>query len=455
MTPDASHALPGLPGSDVLRPMSRASDDKFQSQFSYGSGVGDAPTTPAHTHTSSVSDNVDRGIELPEVKRLKLWAQKVATKFELKASQFLELSMLIDVGKTLQTGDLRLRIWQQATNYRVLNGIEEIKTDSANTKNAMETATAGLRSGFQLNVDQTMQILIVCKDMLVQAGRTKYKTLHVDVEERLRSRADLLGFLNVFNNPANERVLHAAIKKECSAVRNKFRTLLLDSTGQEEGKTRMTLEELTWTVLSKYKRGGVGSGSKAEYQLHFAFLRYYGRAHQYVVGRTVSDDSDLESGGEGATQASAKGSTNEPPAKRVRTVSNKAPPGRVKTGYDFWSIIDRVFSKDLDRLGKDMKNDKWREFFNSIVAQDQELYGKNIGSILPPLPSVYTESPATVSSAPRALPTPGNHSASRIAQPSVIRQSSVTNASPQPACGHRSEGLHAEDSNEDLLSENF
>ncbi|KIN92857.1 hypothetical protein M404DRAFT_655299 [Pisolithus tinctorius Marx 270] len=89
--------------------------------------------------------------------------------------------------------------------------------------------------------------------------------------------------------------------------------------------------------------------------------RYYGRAHQYVVGRTVSDDSDLESGGEGAAQASAKGSTNEPPAKRVRTVSNKAPPGRVKTGYDFWSIIDRVFSKDLDRLGKDMKNDKWRE----------------------------------------------------------------------------------------------
>ncbi|KAI6144992.1 hypothetical protein BKA82DRAFT_3982353, partial [Pisolithus tinctorius] len=118
-----------------------------------------------------------------------------------------------------------------------------------------------------------MQILIVCKDMLVQAGRTKYKTLHVDVEARpSASRADLLGFLNVFNNPANERVLRAAIKKECSAVRNKFRTLLLDSTGQEEGKTRMTLEELTWTVLSKYKRGGVGSGSKAEYQLHFAFL---------------------------------------------------------------------------------------------------------------------------------------------------------------------------------------
>ncbi|KAI6003458.1 hypothetical protein F5J12DRAFT_893642 [Pisolithus orientalis] len=134
ITPDASHVLPGLPGSDVLHPMSRASDDKFQSQFSYGSGVRDALTTPAHTHMSSMSDNVDRGIELLEVKWLKLWAQKVATKFELKASQFLELSMLIDVGKTLQTGDLHL----------VLNGIEEIKIDSANMKNAVEMATAGL-----------------------------------------------------------------------------------------------------------------------------------------------------------------------------------------------------------------------------------------------------------------------------------------------------------------------
>ncbi|KAI6028816.1 hypothetical protein F5J12DRAFT_780352 [Pisolithus orientalis] len=200
-------------------------------------------------------------------------------------------------------------------------------------------------------------------------------------------------------------------------------------TGQEEGKMHMMLEELTWMVLSKYKCGGVGSGSKAEYQLHFAFLHYYGRAHQYVVGRTVSNDSDLESGGEGATQASAKGSMNEPPAKHVRT--------------------------DLDWLGKDMKNNKWHEFFNLIITQDQELYGKNIGSILLPLPSMYTESPATVSSAPHALPTPGNHSTSRIAQLSVIRQSSETNTSPQPACSHCLEGLHAEDSNEDLLSKNF
>ncbi|KAI5983989.1 hypothetical protein F5J12DRAFT_899412 [Pisolithus orientalis] len=49
-----------------------------------------------------MSDNVDRGIKLPEVKQLKLWAQKVTTKFELKASQFLELSMLIDASATTE-----------------------------------------------------------------------------------------------------------------------------------------------------------------------------------------------------------------------------------------------------------------------------------------------------------------------------------------------------------------
>ncbi|KAI6144440.1 hypothetical protein BKA82DRAFT_4178130 [Pisolithus tinctorius] len=318
------------------------------------------------------------------VKDFKLWAQKVASKFELKAAQFLELSTFINVGRKLNATDLRLRIWQQATSYKILNGIEEIKVESANTKTAVQKVTSGLKGRFQLSTDQMMQVAITCKDMLVQAGRTKYKTLHVDVEDRLKSCADTLGFQNVFGNPVHEQVLRTMIKKECSGIRSKFHTLILESTGvSDSGKGHISLKEFTWTVLNKYKRGGVGTGSKVEHQLHFAYLCFYRRWHQYVVGPGA--ESGAESGEE-------TGSPSKPPAKRAKSMSHKAPPGRVKTGRDFWSAMDHLFIKDIEQYGKDMKNEHWREFFNSIVINDQESYGKNAGMILPALPSIYMES---------------------------------------------------------------
>ncbi|KAI5980993.1 hypothetical protein EDD15DRAFT_2380600 [Pisolithus albus] len=458
MMPEMSRTS-DIPGSDVSRPASGpfhedewqhtpAPDDESQGElhnFPYESSIREAPVTPGYTPEHSEGDHIAR---------LKLWAEKVTTRFELKASQFSDLSMFIELGRNLDTGDLRMRIWQLATNYKLLNGMEEIKAHTVNTKNAVETATAGIRSGFQLSTDQMSQVLIISKDLIVQAGRTKYKALHVDVEERLRSRADSYGFQNVFGNPTNERVLRAVIKKECSAVQNKFRTLILDSTGWE-GKTRMMLEELTWTALSKYKRGGVGSGLKAEHQLHLAYLRYYGRAHQYLVGPAATEESGIESREDAAPmEVSVDESVDKPPAKHARSVSNKAPPGRVKKGRDFWSAMDRLFMKDIEQYARDMKNEKWRNFFNDIIIQDQARYGRNASSILPPLPSMYTEPTlATAPSGSRPSSTVVYHGTSHMSQ-TLPRQPSTSDTLPQAIRGG-SDRLPSSDSPEDLLSPNF
>ncbi|KAI5982097.1 hypothetical protein EDD15DRAFT_2326704 [Pisolithus albus] len=377
-------------GSDDEGP--RTTDVSSQNIFSFDRNSPQAFYMPVSSSNPDMSRRAAEPSE-EELKRLKLWAQKVANKFELKPTQFSELGTLI----------------YQSSNYKISNGIDEIKVDLKNMKIMMEAVTSRLKGGFELSVDQTMQVTITCKDMLVQAGRTKYKALHADVEERLRSRADTLGFQNVFGNFGNEQVLRAAIKRECSAIRSKFRTLLLESTRPVDGKPCMTLEELTWMVLSKYERGGVGSGSKAEFQLHFAYLRCYARAHQYIhPGVDVSEASGIESGKEPV----------DPPAKCAKTVSRKPPPGRVKSGQDFWSAMDRLLMKDLDRYGKDMKNDQWRDFFVEIVLADQERYGKNSGSLLPPLPMTYTESsgatPGTTSTIPRPSPATTHHGPSRM-----------------------------------------
>ncbi|KAI6042117.1 hypothetical protein EDC04DRAFT_3139282 [Pisolithus marmoratus] len=449
--PDVSRVSSNVAGSDVLCPASRVFYDTEEDWQHTPAPEGDSQDQFSHEH--SMKERLGTEHSEDHNKRLKLWAQKVATKFELKASQFSELSTLIDVGKHLETRDLHLQIWQQVANYKILNGIEEIKAHSVNTKNAVETATAGIKGGFQLTPDQAMQVLIICKDMIMQAGQTKYKQLHVDVEEWLKACANILGFQNVFGNPTNECILHAAIKKECSTVQNKFRMLILDSTSGE-GKTCMTLEELTWTALSKYKWGGVGLGSKAKYQLHLVYLRYYGRVHQYLMGPAAAEESGIESCEEGATvEADTDISVNKPPAKRARSVTNKAPPGRVKSGHDFWSVIDKVFVKDIKQYGKDMRNDKWHIFFNEIIIQDQERYGRNSGSILFPLPSMYTESPeavpSTMSSNPGMLPATGYPLVGQSA-----RQSSMANMLPQPTHSS-SDQLLTSDGTEDLLGEDF
>lgn len=173
--PDMPRASPDVPGSDVSRPAPRAfyevgddqrstpaPDDETESQISYEYGVREVPENPGYTPTSSSSDIVHQESEQFEedhVRRLKLWVEKVAAKFDLKAPQFSELTMFIELGKNLDTGDLRMRIWQLATNHKLLNGLEEIKSYTVNTKNAVESATAGIRSGFQLSIDQTMQVL--------------------------------------------------------------------------------------------------------------------------------------------------------------------------------------------------------------------------------------------------------------------------------------------------------
>ncbi|KAI6161681.1 hypothetical protein EDD17DRAFT_1508797 [Pisolithus thermaeus] len=287
------------------------------------------------------------------------------------------------------------------------HGLEEMKSYMVNTKNAVESATAGIRSGFQLSADQAMQVLLVSKDMIVQAGQMKYKALHVNVELWIPK----------------------SIKKECSAVQNKFHMLILDSTSGE-GKVRLMLEELTWTALSKYKQGGVGSGSKAEHQLHLAYLHYYGQQLKKAALRVVKKGQPWKS------------------------ASNKAPPGRVKTGHNFWSAIDRLFVKDLEWYGRDMKNDKWCDFFNEIIIQDQERYRTNLGSMLPLLPSMYTELPlATASPNPGTLSTVIYHGMSHMSQP-LARQFFSSDMIPQATCSG-SNCLPTSDSLEDLWSPNF
>ncbi|KAI6095057.1 hypothetical protein F5141DRAFT_1068716 [Pisolithus sp. B1] len=207
-------------------------------------------------------------------------------------------------------------------------------------------------------------------------------------------------------NFGNEQVLCAAIKRECSAIRSKFHTLLLESTRPVDRKPCMTLEELTWMVLRKYKQG----------------RHYYVRAHQYIYpGLDVSEASGIESGEEPGA---------EPPVKHAKT--------------------------DLDQYGKDMKNDQWCNFFIKIILTDQEHYGKNSGTLLPSLPMTYMEShvatPGTTSTIPHPFPATTYHGPSHMQS---LGHCPVTGASLHPSHGDSLDSLPTTDGTEELLGKDF
>ncbi|KAF9232533.1 hypothetical protein BU15DRAFT_81136 [Melanogaster broomeanus] len=165
---------------------------------------------------------------------------------------------------------------------------------------------------------------------------------------------------------------------------------IIDSLGL--GKTRKSnLENLTLKVLKKLKQGGVGVNPKVETQLHLALLRHYTKVHRYLLSPTRVDSDGSASGDDDDDEYCDE----EPPAKRTKITSSVAPPGRIKKGKDFWSAMDNALAKDLEKYGKDMKDAKWREFFNELVVEDTNDYGANKGHVLPPLPSTYTMKPAT------------------------------------------------------------
>ncbi|KAI6043295.1 hypothetical protein EDC04DRAFT_2600336 [Pisolithus marmoratus] len=137
-----------------------------------------------------------------------------AQKVELQASQFLELSIFIRE----EPGHWRsLHAYLAASNW-----LQAFEWTGQNHGTFSEHAECcgdgikGIKGRFQLSVDQV--VLIIAKDLVMQVGWTNYKGLHYDVKEWLKSHADVLGFQNVFSNPANEHVLHTVIRRECSAA---------------------------------------------------------------------------------------------------------------------------------------------------------------------------------------------------------------------------------------------
>ncbi|KAI6026059.1 hypothetical protein EDC04DRAFT_2606154 [Pisolithus marmoratus] len=258
----------------------------------------------------------------------------------------------------------------------------------------------------------------------------------------------ILGFWNVFGNPTNECILHAAIKKECSAVQNKFHMLhwWRREDMHDTGRTHMDSSEQI-----QMRRSWIRFKSQVSVAPGMPHMHYYGRVHQYLMGLGATEESGIKSCKEGATvEADMDTSSEGGDAKR-------SPVGR--------GVLVQPRELELPGWGQECTHQEWRNNipstlawnsiclicggtsiivldFNEIIIQDQEHFGRNSGSILNPLPSMYMEPPETVPAT--GYPLMGQWS----------RKSSMANALLQPTHSS-SDQLLASGSTEDLLGKDF
>lgn len=141
----------------------------------------------------------------------------------------------------METGDLKIRIIQQATSYQILNAIESNRAEYNKFTAVLEDVSIRLGKTFTLSRDQTVsvslhaasrrdldgllqdQIIIHSKDLIFDPERTSYMSMHLDLQKLIQNKAAALGFSNVCGNPLREKVLLVACKEKASSARTQFR----------------------------------------------------------------------------------------------------------------------------------------------------------------------------------------------------------------------------------------
>ncbi|KAJ7435964.1 hypothetical protein B0H11DRAFT_1755427 [Mycena galericulata] len=189
------------------------------------------------------------------------------------------------------------------------------------------------------------------QDIIFEATRTAFMTMHNDVIQKLRDNKASMKLSNVFGNPSREKALYSLVKKTCSSVRNSFRQDIRNSLC---GETTSTLAVFTYASATKFKRGGPGLNLDVGFTVHNAILRRFALENPMSIGvEEVEEDNDDRS----------ESASPEPPSKKRKISATTRGGGRIAKGKDFWSQVDAFFAKKINELGsKNLQSAGWKEY---------------------------------------------------------------------------------------------
>lgn len=142
----------------------------------------------------------------------------LAKDFELEPVQRANLQAFVKMGSfdgTLTRSDLLTRTYVLAALYSEAAERRRVAKEQgfADLKGLFNDLKVRLEGRFELTKEQMSAIRKAANDMIYQANRTTFVTMHVDLMKHIRENSNSLGLSNVFSSPSRERVLSSADRK--------------------------------------------------------------------------------------------------------------------------------------------------------------------------------------------------------------------------------------------------
>ncbi|KAF4621811.1 hypothetical protein D9613_012185 [Agrocybe pediades] len=380
----ASHAGYTLPPPTSMRPTSLGT----LVQASRAQSVT-TPTTPLSrndnhssarlrvtTRPSASAPSPAQGAETQrQVSRPTLLIENFVTTFRLSSSQAKELYGLYEVATSLpgdlSMADIMSRVYSLACllarENRILYAIsagssaaDQGGISSGELKRiALEIKTM-LDDGWKVTSQQKTIVRRVAKEQIYKATRTSFKSLFGDVNRILRGKPELYRMSNIYGHAQREKLLSSVIKTQVSAVRNTFRSEILDSV---VGKKACSLDEFTVTCSTKYLADAVMTPAQNQgYTVHNVLLRRFAWENTELFKLPNESTDNVESGDE----------EHEPSSHKRKKFGRGS--GRIAVGEDFWSKVDTWFEKGVELCGADLTSSEWQRFINESLEADNARY---------------------------------------------------------------------------------
>nr|VWP00336.1 Trehalose-6-phosphate phosphatase (EC [Ganoderma boninense] len=356
---------------------------------------------PTHLMTSTpTTQDPASEFQPPDISRVRQWCERLADYYRLEPLQLDDLKQLANLMVNVDEGLIKSILWQQTTLYRILNrsvaqGIEYQRFEAA-----LANVEELLGTSWKPSKDQELTIRVIARDMLVAHDQRSYTNVALDVKERLMT----------------------VVRKKSSNGRTTMRELLILSIA---GKGKKSLEDTTWEIVNRFKKGGAGTNLSLKYQFRICMLRawtyedyFQGKlppATQAIssgksrgseldpsLGSSLSESSAPEATATGATPLAKKRKVSvEATAEKVLT----ATVGKVPKGEDFFSKMDARLDDLIAEWGHDMSTQVWRDHLTDLVLRDRQLFGVCTSGVLPSIPVVPAHTvTTTVPSTPSELP---------------------------------------------------
>ncbi|KAK7027824.1 hypothetical protein R3P38DRAFT_2940391 [Favolaschia claudopus] len=340
----------------------------FPSSYSSSSDPPSSPSPLNYAHSSPPPLPTSSAQQPPQTPPVltPIFVDTIAREFSLEHKQTQMLHTFVGFGSLdagLSVPDMATRVVLLAAQFgdaaerrRKEKMEEQEKTDHRAMWRDLQVR---LEETFTFTRQQKTHIRGVVQDVIYEGNRTKFLKLHVDVWDAVERRKKELSLDNIFGVPGREKILGQLIKRQCSSVRNSWRTDLIASI---KPKKFTSLADFVYNSANKYRMGGGGGELPQIYTIHAVLLRRFVFDNPTLITAAGAEEEDTEEPEDSDLDY------EEAEGRRSR---KKAKTGKIPKSASFWGGVDRWFKEEVDKRGSTLTGSKWKSYVDQLMKDDQ------------------------------------------------------------------------------------